>query len=87
MSVVPRNFIPNEGNENVTITRAVHTPYASYSSLDRAVLRLGLALVTWSRRTRTVQTDAEDHMMRMAQQQALEERRIAHTRALLLLNR
>ena len=87
MSVVPRSFIPNEGNESMTTARAIHTPYSSYSSLDRAMLRLGLALVTWSRRARTDASDVELHEVRRAQQRALEERNAAHVRALLLLNR
>jgi hypothetical protein len=43
----------------MTTARAIHAPHHSYSGLDRAALHLGLALVTWSRRTRTHARDDE----------------------------
>jgi hypothetical protein len=45
----------------MTTARGIRSPYGSYSSLDRVALRLGLALVTWSRRPRTVPLTTGPH--------------------------
>lgn len=34
----------------MTTARAIRPPHSSYSGLDRVLLHVGLALVTWSRR-------------------------------------
>jgi len=52
--------------------------YRSYSGLNRAALRLGLALITWSRR-RPATIDFEEHERQLERQKAIEFRDAAMT--------
>ena len=54
---------------------AMHPHYRSYSGLNRAALRLGLALVTWSRRSRPATVDYEQARLEHERQVAILEYR------------
>jgi hypothetical protein len=51
----------------------IQPQYRSYSGVNRAALRLGLALITWSRR-RPVTIDHEEHQRQLERQKAMEFR-------------
>jgi type II secretory pathway pseudopilin PulG len=65
----------------------MHPQYRSYSGLDRAALRLGIALVSWSRRTRHATVDREQQQLEHERQRAILEYRDTALRNYYSVNR